>query len=152
MILRNNEVILHTVYHHFIPYLSRLFYFSFLSVLFYLPVYYFYNLTVFLFVTIILILAFLYMSFIYWKDKLIVTNQRLIFINWISLTKVIETEIQLKDIQDISSFEKGVLRYFPLLCNGKIVIKSSAYNTDISFEEIGKPSKVKTFISKISEK
>ncbi|MBT5346573.1 hypothetical protein HOJ01_03410 [bacterium] len=91
------------------------------------------------------------MTLIYWLDKLIITNQRLIFINWISITNVHEREINLKDIQDIASFERGLIRFISVLSYGKIVIKSSAYKFDITFEEIGKANKVRTFITRITE-
>ena len=100
---------------------------------------------------VIFALVFLYMTLIYWLDKLIITNQRLIFINWISITNVHEREINLKDIQDIASFERGLIRFISVLSYGKIVIKSSAYKFDITFEEIGKANKVRTFITRITE-
>tara|TARA_Y100001970_G_C14231477_1_gene858902 strand:- start:1282 stop:1614 length:333 start_codon:yes stop_codon:yes gene_type:complete len=100
---------------------------------------------------VIFVLVFLNMTLIYWFDKLIITNQRLIFVNWISITNVHEREINLKDVQDIASFERGLIRFIPFLSFGKIVIKSSAYKFDITFEEIGKANKVRTFITRISE-
>jgi len=157
MILRKNEQILHTVYHHFFPYVKRLVLFSLFSILIFVLVR-FLTLTfpavafyIYLTFFVILVAVFLYMSFIYWMDRLIITNQRLIFINWISLTYVQENEIFLKDVQDIAAFESGIIRFIPFLSNGTVVIKSSAYKVDITFEEVGKASAVKTFINKISE-
>ena len=157
MILRKNEQVLHTVYHHFLPYVIRCIYFFVFASIFllfirfvveFLPSYAFY---IYLATFLIYLLVFLNMTFIYWLDKLIITNQRLIYINWISITNVQENEINLKSIQDIGSFEKGLVRFIPFLSHGKIVIKSSAYKNDITFEEIGKANKVRTFITRISE-
>jgi len=157
MILRKNEQVLHTVYHHFLPYVIRCIYFLVFASIFllfirfvveFLPSYAFY---LYLATFLIYLLVFLNMTFIYWLDKLIITNQRLIYINWISITNVQENEINLKSIQDIGSFEKGLVRFIPFLSHGKIVIKSSAYKNDITFEEIGKANKVRTFITRISE-
>ena len=157
MILKKNEQVLHTVYHHFLPYVIRCIYFFVFASIFllfirfvveFLPSYAFY---LYLGTFLIYLLVFLNMTFIYWLDKLIITNQRLIYINWISITNVQENEINLKSIQDIGSFEKGLVRFIPFLSHGKIVIKSSAYKNDITFEEIGKANKVRTFITRISE-
>ena len=157
MILRKNEQVLHTVYHHFLPYLIRCFYFLIFTFIFlvfsrFLAEIFPDNSTIiYLTFSLVFILVFLNMTLIYWLDKLIITNQRLIYINWISITNVQENEINLKSIQDIGSFEKGLIRFIPFLSYGKIVIKSSAYKFDITFEEIGKANKVRTFITQIAE-
>lgn len=157
MILRKNEQVLHTVYHHFLPYVIRCIYFTFFSLITFVLIRFLVELfpefvtIIYLVSLVVFVLVFLYMTLIYWFDKLIITNQRLIFVNWISITNVHEREINLKDIQDIASFEKGLIRFIPFLSFGKIVIKSSAYKFDITFEEIGKANKVRTFITRISE-
>ena len=157
MILRKNEQVLHTVYHHFLPYLIRCFYFLIFMFIFLIfsrflaEIFSDYSTLIYLFFGIVFILVFLNMTLIYWLDKLIITNQRLIYINWISITNVQENEINLKSIQDIGSFERGLIRFIPFLSYGKIVIKSSAYKFDITFEEIGKANKVRTFITQIAE-
>jgi len=157
MILRKNEQVLHTVYHHFLPYVIRCLYFVFFAfitlifVRFLTELFSNHTSLIYLISFVIFALVFLYMTLIYWFDKLIITNQRLIFINWISITNVHEREINLKDIQDIASFERGLIRFISVLSYGKIVIKSSAYKFDITFEEIGKANKVRTFITRITE-
>lgn len=155
MILRENEQVLHIVYHHFLPYVKRCIYFILITFIFSIFIYFlleFFMNFKFIILTVYflaLLLAFLNMTFIYWLDKLVITNQRLIYINWISVTNVQENEINLKDIQDIASFDRGIIRFVPFLSYGKIVIKSSAYRFDISFEEIGKPKSVREFITRI---
>ncbi len=66
------------------------------------------HLMVFLLFTLVLI----YVSLIYWLDKLIITSQRIIHIDWKYLTVRDESEAFLRDIQDIQTEEKGILSTF----------------------------------------
>lgn len=153
MKLRPGEKVLRTYYHHFLPFLYRIFY----LVLSFLPIF----VLMFLFaqavswktaiigytiVFVLFALASLYLTFVYWLDRLVVTNHRVIFIDWKLLTAKSETESDLIDIQDIRSNSTGILSFFSFLDYGEFEIETASYNQTINFTEAPNPDGIKEFI------
>jgi hypothetical protein len=97
-------------------------------------------------------LLFIYITLIYWLDRLVITNKRVVFIDWKYLSVKIEAETELKDIQDIVSMENGVFSLLPLLDFGTIKIKSASNRTAITFPQAPDPNGIKKFLQSISIK
>lgn len=100
------------------------------------------ELFMFLFFTLIII----YVSLVYWLDKLIITNFRVVFINWKYLTLRDEAEALLDDIQDIQTKEKGIFSYFWILDYGFLRIETASSHTTIEFADAPDPEGVRHFI------
>jgi hypothetical protein len=97
-------------------------------------------------------LLLIYLTLIYWLDRLVITNKRVIFIDWKYLTVKVEAETELKDIQDIVSRENGFLSLLPLLDFGTVEIKSASNKTAINFIQAPNPNGIKKFIQTLAIK
>lgn len=109
-------------------------------------------LLIYSFVLFLFSLVFIYITLIYWLDRLVITNKRVIFIDWKYLSSKIESETELKDIQDIVSRENGIFSLLPLLDFGTVEIKSSSNKTAITFPEAPDPNGIKQFLQRVSVK
>lgn len=98
------------------------------------------------FVFLLFALVIVYISLIYWLDKLIVTNMRTIFINWKYLTLRDEGEALLDDIQDIETKEKGIFSYFWIFDYGHVKIETASSHTIIEFVNAPDPEGIRHFI------
>lgn len=87
-----------------------------------------------------------YVSLVYWLDKLVITNERIVFINWKYLTVRNESEAFLNDIQDIQSHENGLFSYFWIFDYGYIIIETAAAHTTIEFLQAPDPEAIRQFI------
>jgi len=96
-------------------------------------------------ITIFVLLA-IYMILIYWMDKLIITNQRVIYVDYKFLTVSQESQAFIQDIQDIISREKGVLSYLKMFDYGLLRVETSASNVTIVFENAPDPEGIRQFI------
>ncbi len=67
----------------------------------------------------------------YILDKLVITNKRVIYVDWKSLLKVQEAELELRDIQNILTKQLGVLRKLKFFNYGTLEIESAASRTSI---------------------
>ncbi len=91
-------------------------------------------------------LVVVYLSLIYWLDKLVITNLRVIHIDWKYLTVRDEAEGLLDDIQDILTAEKGLLSFFPFLDYGDIKIDTASSHVTLTFEHAPNPEGIRQFI------
>jgi len=91
-------------------------------------------------------LILLYMTLIYWMDKLVVTNQRVVYKNYKYLTISEEAETFLDDIQDITTKENGILSYFWIFDYGLITIETPASDVTIVFEDAPDPEGIRQLI------
>jgi len=82
----------------------------------------------------------------YILDKLIITNKRVIWINWKTLFKREEHEAELMDIQDIETREKGILSKWHIMDYGLLQIATASSTLCISFEDCPDPEGIKHFI------
>ncbi len=80
---------------------------------------------------------------------MVITNKRVIFIDWKYLTVKAEYEAELKDVQDITSKEKGVIALLPIFDYGDIIIKTASNLPTIEFTEAPDPDGIKKFIHQI---
>jgi hypothetical protein len=156
MHLDTGEKILMTYYHHYTPFVYRIIKVIVATLPFYFLIFLFksslsFNTIFFLhlFVVSLFSLVTIYVTLVFWLDRLIVTNKRLIFIDWKYLSVKSEYETELKDIQAITSVERGIFAILPFFDYGKIEIKTSSNQTTIIFLEAPNPNGIKKFIQSL---
>ena len=79
-------------------------------------------------------------------DKLIITDQRIVYIDYKFLTVSQESQTFVQDIQDIASREKGILSYLKIFDYGMLRIETAASNITITFENAPDPEGIRQFI------
>jgi len=105
------------------------------------------NLGVFLIFSLVI----LYISLIYWLDKVIVTNQRVIHIDWKYLTVRDEAEALLDDIQDVQTEEKGILALLWIFDYGLVRLDTPSSYVTIVFKDAPDPEGMRKFIFSIKK-
>lgn len=95
---------------------------------------------------IIFVLVVIYKSLVYWLDRLIVTNLRIVHVEWRHLTVRDEAEARIEDIQDIQTQEKGILSYFRIFDYGIIRMDTASSYTTIEFKNAPDPEGIRRFI------
>ncbi|PJC37414.1 hypothetical protein CO046_00590 [Candidatus Peregrinibacteria bacterium CG_4_9_14_0_2_um_filter_53_11] len=88
----------------------------------------------------------------YLLDKLILTNKRIILIDWRSLLNRVEHEIGLDEIQKITISRPGIFEHIPFLNFGEIEIESSASKPSISFPNCKSPEDMQECVLRESHK
>lgn len=153
MHLRGNEVIHHIYRRHYFPFIFSVikilaasfpFYFLLFMMQSGMSTGVFYG--AFAVITGLFILVFCYVSFVYWADKLLVTNFRVIYINWKLVNVSEEMEAELEAIQDIHIVEKGIFSFLPFLDYGTLTIATAASEVSVRFEKAPDPDEIKRFI------
>ncbi|MFA5948063.1 MAG: PH domain-containing protein [Candidatus Gracilibacteria bacterium] len=100
-------------------------------------------------VFLIFALAILYFSLTYWLDRLIITNKRVIYIDYRGLTIRDEAATYLADIQDVNTHELGILSYFKLFDFGTIKLDTPSYAITIEFHDAPDPEGIRQFIFQV---
>lgn len=156
MHLEKDEVILKIFYHHYTPFIHRMLKIIGATLPFYFLIFIFKSSLDFsqifwahLFVIFLFSLVTIYVTLVYWLDRLIITNKRVVFIDWKYLTVKAEYETELHDIQDVTSREKGVIAILPFFDYGTIEIKTASNKTTIRFTEAPNPNGIKKFIQRV---
>lgn len=99
----------------------------------------------------LLTMAFALESFLFWYFNIyIVTNIHVLDINFRSMLSRDITEVELNDIQSVSSDIKGVVR--SLFHYGTVVAKTAAQHHDIEFVNVPQPDFVADTIQDLREK
>jgi hypothetical protein len=93
-----------------------------------------------------------YDSLMYYLDTLVITNQRVVHLDWINLFRYLETQAGLDDIQDIESAENGFLSKIKLFDFGLFKIETSSTKTVMIFTEAPDPEEIKFFVVNLSRK
>ncbi|OGJ41961.1 hypothetical protein A3B60_00320 [Candidatus Peregrinibacteria bacterium RIFCSPLOWO2_01_FULL_39_12] len=153
MNLREGEQILKIYHHHPTPFVIQLLalmlgIFPFFLILFWMQglLSTFWYVMSHIIVFLVFVLVITYFSLVFWLDKLIVTNQRVVFINWRTLTFKDESEAFLNDIQDIQSYERGIFSYFWVFDYGRIIIETASSHTTILFSDAPDPEGIRQII------
>ncbi len=94
----------------------------------------------------------LYDFLIYYMDTLVVTNRRVVHLDWISIFKYIETQAMLDDIQNIETHENGFFSKFPFLDFGTFTLETASTRTTVQFNEAPDPEGVKYFIYNLAKR
>ena len=88
----------------------------------------------------------IYVSLLYWLDRLIVSNERVIFVDYQWLGKKLETELEITDIQEIVSHENGIFAYFRIFDYGFVELDTPASNVPLHFPNASNPDGIRQFI------
>jgi len=97
-------------------------------------------------ITSLFIFVFCYVSFVYWADKLVVTNFRVIYVDWKLVNVSEEMEAEIEVIQDIHIIGKGIFSFIPFLDYGTLAIATSSSKVSIRFDNAPNPHEIKRFI------
>lgn len=95
---------------------------------------------------IIFSLLTIYLALIYWLDKMVVTDQRIVYIDWKYLTVKKESEAMLHDIQEIRTHEKGILSHFWIFDYGDFILKTASSKITIVFDEAPNPEEIRRYV------
>ncbi len=154
ILLRKNEVHVSSYHHHFIPFLSQCvmafivlipFYILLTVAEQYIPQKILIPLKIILiFVSLIFLL---HISCNYWLDKLVITNQRAIHINWKNIFSKEIHDIELSEVDYISIKDMGIMDKIPFLNYGDLYIHGTSSSV-ITFKDVYKPHKVQYAINK----
>lgn len=156
MHLREKEQILKIFRHHPTPFSYTLLGIIFGSIPFFLIVFFISSglsktATIFAngMVVTLFLLVVAHAGLIFWLDRLVVTNQRVIYINWVTLFNRDENEAELNDIQEIATKEKGIFSALSIFDYGIFRLETAATRTTILFENAPDPEGIRQFIYEI---
>jgi len=149
----NNEIVINIYRHHYFPFITRVIELTLGFGIIYGLTYFmtqsfsgsvkFYAFSI---LSVIYLLSFFYVALIYWLDKLILTNKRVLLVEWKTLTMRKEYEARINEIQDIRTREKGFLSHFNIFDYGKLQIDTASARSIIIFKEAPDPENIKHFI------
>ncbi len=155
MELREGERILKVYHHHPTPFVFDVLKvilgtFPFLLLLMLFKPLFSHNVYIIIHLVLLFLFSLLitYVAFIYWLDKLVVTNIRIVHIDWKYLTIREESEALLKDIQDIQTMEHGFLAYFRIFDYGTLRLDTASSYITLVFTQAPSPEHIRRFIFK----
>ncbi|MEK7529032.1 MAG: PH domain-containing protein [Patescibacteria group bacterium] len=153
MHLRESENIVRTIRRHLLPFFIDVFKILLAGTFFIVLIVWFGRSVSADFVIIALIVvagicgfAFTHLFITYRLDRLVITNQRMVWVNWSSFFRKEEHELEFRDIQDIHTREKGILSYFRIFDYGLFQVETAASSVTINFEDAPDPEGIKQFI------
>jgi hypothetical protein len=153
MNLREGEQILKVYRHHPTPFLYLIFKviigtfpFFFMLFLFQSALSPKWSLILHVFVFALFSLIVIYVSLIYWLDRLIVTGERIICVDWKFITIRQESEAFLDDIQDIQTTEKGFLSAIKAFDYGLLKVETASSLASVLFPDAPDPEGIRQFI------
>lgn len=159
MKLQINEKIVKVYHHHKFFFLWRGIKIWAASLPFFLVSYFFspiFGKSAFWSVNLVIVVVFALIHFydfiMYYLDTLVLTNQRLVHLDWINPFKYLETQAMLNDIQNIESAENGFLSRFPLFDFGVFLVETASTKTVIKFPEAPDPEGIKFFLTNLARK
>lgn len=88
----------------------------------------------------------MYDGILYWLDRMVVTNMRVLYVDWKNIFSRSEHEAELVDIQDIETTEAGILSFLPIFDYGNFTLETASAHTIINFTEAPDPEGIKHFI------
>lgn len=158
MHLREGEKVLKTYRHHLTPFVFQLFKLALVMAPFYIFLFLlassmstkWYYLTHLIFLLFFLLMV-AYLSLIYWLDKLIITDQRIIHINWKYLTRKDESDLEIDRIEDIQTKEKGFFAHFKIFDYGTLILETASSYTALTFLNAPDPESIRQFINHIKK-
>lgn len=89
---------------------------------------------------------------IFYLDTLVVTNRRMVHLDWLNLFKYVETQAMLDDIQNIETQEMGFISKFNFFDFGTFILETASTRTTIHFTEAPDPEGIKFFLYNLAKK
>jgi len=107
-----------------------------------------------IYASITLIFGFLvfYDLLLFYLDHLIITNRRIIHVDWKSAFSRTEAEAELLDIQDITTKEMGIFSALKMFDYGMFTLETASTKTSIIFTDAPDPEGIKHFIYRLYQK
>lgn len=159
MDLQNEENVLKEYHHHPTIFFYRLFNFVIVSLPFYLVASFFNTVlnawlmaAIYGGITIIFSLVALYDLTLFYMDKLVVTNRRIVHVDWKSAFSRAEAEAEFADIQDISTKEMGIFSKLWIFDYGLFMLETASTKTSVIFNDAPDPEGIKHFIYRLYQK
>lgn len=153
MKLKQNEQVIKVFHHHYTSLIIRELKVAFLSIPFFFLVYLLTPIvstntlyTIYFVVSFGFIAVILYDGILYWMDRLIITNMRVLYVDWKNIFIRTEHEAELIDIQDIETTENGILSFLHIFDYGDFKLETASAHTIINFNEAPDPEGIKHFI------
>ena len=144
------------IHHHYTPFVYTMFKAVLGAVPFFVILYFFkgiLSLGWFVLANIILFIIFvllvIYLALIYWLDKMIITNKRVIYEDWKYLTVRDDAAAFLNDISDIQTEEKGFLSNFKIFDYGMVRIDTPSSYITIEFADAPNPEFIRMEVNRI---
>lgn len=97
-------------------------------------------------ITLIFGLVMAYDLTLYYFDRLVITNRRIVHVDWKSAVKREEYEAEITDIQDITTEEAGIFAFLSIFDYGTFKLETASTKTSIIFTEAPDPEGIKHFI------
>ncbi len=104
------------------------------------------NIIVYISISLFFALYLIYDQRLYFLDRIIITNKRIIHVDWKNAFHNTEVEVELSDVQNVKTVESGILSFIPFLNYGTVSIETSSSTTAIIFTESSNPDRIKYFI------
>lgn len=159
MKFKEDENKIKTFFHHPLPYFFRAVQIAFVSFPFFFVATFFQGVLdqvqmffVYTGIAAVFALIIAYDGLLYFLDRIVVTNKRIIHVDWKSLVDRNETEADLNDIQDISTKEYGILSSLPIFDYGTFHVETAASKAAIIFNNATDPEGIKHFIYHLQQK
>lgn len=153
MQLREGEQILRLYHRHLFPTVIKTLEIALGSVPFFLILYFIRTGlsigTLFIAITVITAIFGLFLLHVFIDDrldKLIITNQRIVFIDWQMVILKTENDIEIKDIQEVTVSIRGVLSKFRIFNFGNCKIETASSDLSIIFTNAPNPAELRDFI------
>ncbi len=159
MHLSPDENILKTFYHHPLPLLGSVLGVAIASLPFFFVASFFQGVlnskqmfTLYAGILALFLLVAIYVSVLYFWDRLIVTNKRIVHVDWKGLFLSEEVEADLSDIQDIAIKQLGLLTSFSIFNFGTFQVATASAKASIIFKHASNPEEIRNFIYHIQIK
>ena len=154
-----DETRIRSFYHHPVPYLWRAVKVLLISLPFFFVASFFLGtldsatmMMIYVGIGAIFGLILLHDALLYFLDRIVVTNRRIVYVNWKNLFTREESEANLDDIQDIDTSEFGILSKIWLFDYGSFHVETAASKSAIIFEKAADPEGIKNFIYQLQRK
>ena len=89
---------------------------------------------------------------LFYLDHLVITNRRIIHVDWKSALSRREAEAELLDIQDITTKEMGIFSAMRIFDYGLFMLETASTKTSIIFTDAPDPEGIKHFIYHLYQK
>lgn len=87
-----------------------------------------------------------YELYFFYFDRLVITNKRILHVDWNGAFSRSEHEAELSDIQDVGTEENGLLAFIPFFDFGTFVVETASTKTTITFKDAPDPEGIKHFV------
>jgi uncharacterized membrane protein YdbT with pleckstrin-like domain len=159
MLFQENECCVKTYHHHPFAFFVRAIDYMVVSLPFFFVASFFSGvlsatqmMVVYLVIAAVFAFLLIYSLFFFYFDRLVITNRRIVHIDWEGAFRRFEHEAELNDIQDVGTVETGILSAIPFFDFGTFTLETASKNTTIVFRDAPDPEAIKHFIYHLTMK